>query len=241
MGRGMSGKKKLLIATGLCLFAVGVSVITWRILVSKRASKPTASTQTIENAKPGTSNTDVPDAASTKEYENGQLALKFDYPDTWKITEGENKDGVRVESPDFSYKTTDKGTVTGNFRIYIRKGAREADSKYIGRGVAIDSSQKLTYTKPTPGQRTDTMLSQFGLDKPDNFAFFLIAGNFNLKKGDTLGPNYGKEFDTYIIAGGYSGTDQADDLATHTVSTESFQQTNAYKQAVEILKSIQVR
>jgi hypothetical protein len=148
---------------------------------------------------------------------------------------------VRLESPDFSYQTTSKGTVTGNFRIYIRKGARTVDGKYIGRGYAFQPSEKLVYAQPALGQRADTYLSLFGLDTPDNFAFFLIAGNYNLNKGDTLGPDYGKEIDTYIIAGGFSAKDQKDDLATNPVSTEMVKISNAYKQAQVILKSLQLR
>lgn len=238
-------KRKLLFITGLLILILGVGLITWKLLVKERPSDEVQTTAQSSSDNQSTSlpssGTDVPDATATKEYENGYLALKLDYPDTWKVSESENKDGVRIESPQFNYQSLDKGQVNGTFRIYIRKGARESESKYIGRGVAIGDSVKLVYTKPTQSQRTETNLSQFGLDNPNNFAFFLIAGNFSLKKGDVLGPSYGKEFDTYIIAGGYSADDLTDDLATHTVSNETFYNTNAYKQAVDILKSIQIR
>src|SRR5690606_36986054 len=130
------------------------------------------------------------------------------------------------------YETTSKGVVNGNFRVYIRVTAREIDGKYIGRGFAIAPSEPLVYSNPLSTQRKDTYLSAFGLDKTDNFNFFLIAGNFNLKKGDSLGPNFGKEAGTYIIAGGYSSDDLKDDLAMNTVPTDSYSKTEAYKQAI---------
>lgn len=238
------GKKKIvLVIIGIAITIFGIGLITWKLLIKENPTSSTSKVTAPSSSQPTEQSTDsdVPNYTTTKEYENGLLALKLDYPDTWKITESENKDGVRIESPDFTYATLDKGQVKGNFRIYIRKGARSTDSKYIGRGVSIADSQKLVYTKPTPGQRTETYLSHFGLDKPDNFAFFLIAGNFSLKKGDTLGPNYGKEFDTYIIAGGYSDASLKDDLATHTLPSNTYANLSAYKQAVDILKSIQVR
>ncbi len=68
----------------------------------------------------------------------------------------------------------------------------------------------------------------------------MIAGNFSLQKDESLGPEYGREPETYIIAGGYSSTELTDDLATNQVGLEYFSQTNAYKQAIEILKSLKI-
>ncbi len=192
-----------------------------------------------DTAESQASTSDVVDVATTKDYTNDVMRFSVSYPTTWTVTPGTG--GFRVESPDFSYRTLDKGTVTGNFRIYVRQGARQADGVIIGRGVATMPSEKLVYAAPTASQRKDTNLSFFGLDKIDNFAFFLIAGNFSLKQGDTLGPNYGKEPDTYIIVGGYSAKSLEEDLAMNKVSTETFQTTKAYKQAIDILKSIKIQ
>ena len=42
----------------------------------------------------------------------------------------------------------------------------------------------------------------------------------SLQKGDTLGPNYGREQGTFIIACGFSSKDLKDDLATNPVSPD---------------------
>ncbi|MDB5164013.1 MAG: hypothetical protein JWS12_631 [Candidatus Saccharibacteria bacterium] len=213
----------------------------WWSKRNKPAVTPTAAKSTASSPAPSTAKTsDVPDVTGTKKYTNAALSLTLNYPSTWTATDGTDG-GVRFVSPDFTYKTTNKGTLTGNFRIYIRQGARPPDSKYIGRGVAIQPSEQLTYTQPTSSQRKQTYVSFFGLDTADNFAYFFVAGNFNLKKDDTLGPNYGKEADTYIISGGYSAKDLVDDMATNTVPTTSFQTTKAYKQAIDIIKSLQLQ
>lgn len=225
----------------LALALVGFAL--WKFVLSdKPAAEPAQLTTQTSNDRSGEGNPaseDVPEATSTKEYSNGFLGLKLTHPDTWTATEAEN--GVRLESPSFTYHTEAKGNVSGYFRIYIRKGARSQDGKYIGRGYAIQASEKLAYTNPAPGQLAETNLSLFGLDEPTDFAFFMIAGNYSLQKGDTLGPNYGKEIDTYIIAGGFSEKALTEDLATNPVDPDLLKTSRAYKQAIDIVKSLNLR
>lgn len=233
--------KRWLLVFPAAVLIIALGFAAWKQFGTKSPA-PQAINSTETNS--GSNNTettenDVPDATSTKEYSNGFLGLKLTQPDTWTTTEAEN--GVRIESPSFTYAAQDKGEVSGYFRIYIRKGARTVDGKYIGRGYAIQPSEKLTYANPAPGQRAETNLTLFGLDEPTNFAFFMIAGNYSLQKGDTLGPNYGKEAETYIIAGGFSEKALTDDLATNPVDPELLKTSNAYKQALEILKSLSLR
>lgn len=206
-------------------------------MLLKPKNKQTSTTTEQKTATATTQEEAV--TTSTKTYTNDIMRINFKYPDNWTVTEDSNV--VLVTSPEFSYKTVDKGSVNGIFKIYIRQGAQSADSKIIGRGVAVAPSEKLTYANPAPSQRKDTFLTNFGLDTTDNFAYFLIAGNFDLKKGDTLGPNYGKEPDTFIITGGYATKDMKEGLATSTVPVDSYQNTTAYKQAVDVLKSLQIQ
>lgn len=237
---GRRGKTIVFVLIGLVV-AGAVGFGTWKFVFNK-SSEPAQQNQTsVNQGNSGSSNAngDVPAAELTEEYTSSAMRITFKYPKTWTVSESGG--GVLITSPNFSFNTLNNGEVDGNFRIYIRKGAREQDRKYIGKGVAIMPSQKLVYTEPLPDQRTETNLSFFGDDNSSNFAFFLIAGNYELKKDDTLGPDYGKEPETFIIAGGYSGKALTDDLATYQVSTETFQQTNAYQQAVDILKSLQIK
>jgi hypothetical protein len=145
-----------------------------------------------------------------------------------------------VQSQAFTYKTADGQSKNGNFRVYISKPATTDDSAVIAKGVANQPSTKLVYAKPTPAQRTETNLSTFGLDSDNNFAFLLITGNFALQKGDTLGPNFGKEIETIVIGGGYSEPGLTPGMGTNAVPFSGFQNTNAYKQAIAIIESFEI-
>ncbi len=234
--------KKFLIGLFVFLLVIGLAVVI--VMLLKTPDKPvsnnsSASPVTNNSSQQPAQTSDVPEANNTESYTSSPYRITFSYPKTWMLTEASDN-GIRVESKKFSYTKSDGSTTTGNFRIYIRKGGRDQDGSIIGKGVAIEPSEKLKYDNPTPSQRKQTNLSQFGMNTPDNFAFFLIAGNYELKKGDTLGPDYGKEAETIIIAGGYSSEDLKDDLATNAVPTDWFKTTNAYKQAMAILQSLEI-
>ncbi len=228
-------KKALLILLILLLLgAAGFAV--WKYFIEPGGETSVDTAGQSESAQEQTS--DIAETPLTETYSSEELRLDFKYPADWIVSEGAG--GIRIESPEFTYQT-ESGETKGLFRLYIRKGARDADSKYIGRGVAIAPSEGLSYQDPLPGQRKDTLLSAFGLDTPDSFNFFLVAGNFDLKKGDTLGPDFGKEADAYIIAGGFTDNDNSEDLQMNSVRTDQYNQSSAYKQAVQIIKSLQLR
>ncbi len=203
------------------------------------ATPATSSNQEESSAQKTQPSSDVPDSSASETYQSNALSVAFKHPTTWKVSEANG--GIRVESPSFTFPSRYQGEVSGNFRIYIRQGARKVDGTYIGRGYAVKPSEKLVYTQPAVGQRSETLLSSFGYDTTDNFAFFLIAGNFQLAPGDTLGPDYGKEAETYIITGGYASPSAVDDLSAIPVSLNYYQTTNAYRQALAILGSLQLK
>lgn len=235
--------KKLLLVL-LCLaILLGAAFAGWKFFDSKRTA-PVAQQPNTENqldAPEGqtSNNTDVvPEAENIKTFKADHPRISFAYPSTWTVSEKDN--GIRIESPSFKYMTTDIGEVTGNFRIYIRQQARTADSKYIGDGIAIKPSEKLIYNDPAVGQLPETNLIHFGLKDTGHFAYFFIAGNYSLQQNDTLGPDYGKEPQTYIITGGYSSPELTEDMATHKVPLDYYTETSAFNQALVILKSLQI-
>lgn len=234
-----SKRQKLIYAGLFILFLIILGFGAYK-LGSRKPATENSGASAEQQATSQSSEKDVPDVAETKDFENGFLGLKLTYPANWKAVEDDNRTELRLESPKFNYQTASTGAVDGYFRIYIRRGARDVDGQYIGRGYAMEQSKKLVYSNPADGQRADTFLTLFGIDTPDNFGFFMIAGNYNLNQGDTLGPDYGKEAETYIIAGGFSSEELADDMATNPVSPELVQTSNAYKQAIKILESIQI-
>lgn len=232
-------KKKLVIILILVTLVAAASAGAWLFLSNKKSQKPQANNSSANGSEQEEEKTsDTPETSATETLKSDFPRMELAYPNTWTATQNDN--GVKLESPEFSYETLDGETAKGNFRLYIRQGAREADSAYIGRGVAVLASEKLAYKEPVTGQRPETNMSFFGLDAQDHFAFLFIAGNFSLQPGETLGPGYGKEPETFIVAGGYSSKELTEDLATNKVALDYFQTTNAYKQALEIIKSLKL-
>lgn len=235
----LKSRKKLPIIVILIVIALAAGTGAWFFFSNKKGQKPqTSNSQTDSSQQAAEKTSDSPETSATETLKSDFPRMELAYPNTWTVTRNDN--GIKLESPEFSYETVDGETVAGNFRLYIRQGAREADSSYIGRGVAILASEKLAYKEPVTGQRPETNMSFFGVDAQDHFAFLLIAGNFSLQPSETLGPNYGKEPETFIVAGGYSSKELTEDLATNKVAVDYFQTTNAYKQAVEIIKSLKL-
>lgn len=227
-----------LVITLVVLLLLAGGAAAWYFLIRQPAQP--AQQQTVEPAKDIPASTDdVPEATNTETFTSSPYRITFQHPKTWKVTEA-NDNSLLIQSENFSYKTAKGESKNGNFRVYVRKGAQAADSQAIGKGVAIRASAKLVYKKPTPVQRTETNLSLFGLDTEDNFSFLLITGNFTLQKGDTLGPNFGKEIETVVIGGGYSEPSLEVGMATNPVSLDYFESTNAYKQAIAIIESFEI-
>lgn len=165
--------------------------------------------------------------------------LEFTYPNTWELTEAEG--GVTVRSPEFSFSDSSGAVIEdGYFTVYMRQGARSQDSTYIGAGLASKPSEPLTYSDPALGQREQTSVSFFGTGGRPITDFFLVAGNFSLEPGDTLGPDFASEPDDYLIAGGYSSPELTDDIQMHPVETSFFTGTEAYRQALDIIKALKI-
>lgn len=175
----------------------------------------------------------------SESFESEFLLVNIKYPNGWEARE--ENDAIIITSPSFQYEEKSGDSADGFFRIYIKRGATDTDGKYLGRGYAISDSEKINYSQPANGQRKDTYLTNFGLDTPDNFAYFVVQGNFNLKKGDTLGPKFAHEPSAFLIAGGFSSDDNKEPLATNILSADSFAVEANYKTALEIIKSIQIR
>lgn len=229
---------------GLVVVLVVIAVLTlagiagWLLFGRDSGTTNPPTNQPTQNNT--TTNTDdVPEAVNSETFTSSPYRITFQYPKTWKVTEN-NDNSLLVESQAFTYKMNNGQTKNGNFRVYVTKPASNDDSAIIAKGVANQASTKLVYTKPTPAQRTETNLSTFGLDSENNFVFLLITGNFTLQKGDTLGPNFGKEIETIVIGGGYSEPGLQPGMATNVVPLSGFQETNAYKQAIAIIQSFEI-
>lgn len=235
-------KKRLaILAITLILIAAG-AVAAWKFIpeINKKDSDPTKTSQSEANQQESTDQqADIGDTTLSETYTSDFLRITLKHPKSWQVSDDNN--AVLVKSPNFKLKEKNGTETDSYFKIYIRRGATQNDGTYLGKGYAIAQSEKLTYNDPATGQRKDTLLTNFGIDTPDNFAYFVVQGNFNLKKGDTLGPKFASEVDSFLIAGGFAGAEQKDGLSTKIVAEDSFAENPAYLTAVEIVKTLQLK
>lgn len=232
--------KKLFLGILILIIVAGLAFVGWKLFADKeevahpQSQQPSNQSQADNSADDGLGSSEL-----DKEYTNDFLRLSFKYPSSWTVNDVD--DAITIKSPDIKYKQNNGMETTGYFKIYIKKGATQSDGKYLGKGYAVANSEKIAYSEPATGQRSETFLTDFGLDTPDNFAYFIVQGNFDLKKGDTLGPSYGKEIDAYLISGGFSSSDQTDNMATNAVGLGTYKSSESYKVAVEIVKSLKIK
>lgn len=233
-----SPMKGLLIVL-VVMLVLGIAGAAGWFFILRDSDKPAQQQSQAQTTDTQDITDDVPEASNTETFTSSPYRITFQYPKTWTVTE-DNDNSFLIQSQEFTYKLASGGTKKGNFRVYVSKPADADDSAIIAKGVAVQPSSKLVYKKPTAAQRTETNLSLFGLDTVDNFAFLVITGNFVLQKGDTLGPNFGKEIETILIGGGYSEPSLTPGMATNPVPVDGFQDTNAYQQAIAIIESFEI-
>jgi len=235
--KGNSGwAKKIAVTFGILLLLAASGYAIWKYFLNdtEESAPVQQTTETTTNTQ-----TEYKPAEGTKEFASTTLNTSFNYPSDWTVTEKDG--GIKIESPKFTYIVTQGNETEGNFKVYIRKGARQVDSPYIGKGYAAKASQKLAYTNPAVGQRADTLLQTFGYDTPDNFAYIFLASSFQLDVGETLGPNYGKEPETILVVGGFSDPSLTDDFAMNSVPLTDYENQAAYKQAMTLVQSLQFK
>lgn len=228
--------KGLIIVLVIVLVLAAAGVVGWLFLGNNSDPAPQPEPAPQVNQTP---TDDVPEAQNTETFTSDVYRITFGYPKTWTVTE-EDDNGLLIQSQEFTYKNISGEDTNGNFRVYIRKPSTTANSEIIAKGVAITASQKLKYTNPAADQRAETNLTNFGKDANNNFSFTLITSNFDLQAGATLGPNFALEADAFLIGGGYSQSNLTPGLATVEVPTDNYSSTNAYKQALAIIASLQI-
>lgn len=233
-------RRTIFLLIGIIL-VVAIGLAAWKFIPSKNETpKPAQSNQNqTQSSASAPADLGIGDTALSQDYKSDFLRMNFKYPGSWKVSEQNNS--VTVKSPTFNLQENNGMQSTGYFKIYIARGASATDGKYLGKGYAVAPSEKITYSEPVAGQRKDTYLTNFGIDTPDNFAYCVVQGNFNLAAGDTLGPKFASEPDSFLITGGFATDGEKDGLATKVVSQDYFATNQAYKAAVEIIKSLQLK
>lgn len=113
--------------------------------------------QSSANSSQKDTSSDTPQQqAATKHYDYAPLGLGFDYPENWKVTEASGK--VVVASPATKLKTS-TGTTNAQIVFMIQSKQTSLPGFKNGNGLAVRTSEKVAYTKPTQNQRAQTYMT----------------------------------------------------------------------------------
>lgn len=226
------------------IILAAAGIVAWKLVPAKQSGQKPSAAASEQNQNTSEDQADAVALALgntnlTETYTSDTLRLEFKHPPGWKVAEQAN--ALMIKSPAFDLADRNGSVASTYFKIYIKQGANGTDGKYLGRGYAVAPSEKLTYANPAVGQRKTTFLTDFGLDTSDNFAYFVVQGNFNLEKGDTLGPKFASETEAFLLSGGFASEQEKDNLQTRLITTDSYKQNLAYQTAVEIVKTLQLK
>lgn len=234
---GSNTKKYLIITSILIIIFAAAGFAAWKFLLTdsnQTADQPVSETESQNEAANGSSLSEL-----TQEYTSDRLLIDFKYPTDWKVDE--NSGEIIVYSQEAEITDVSGEAVSAEFRLLIKQGAEETDSEYLGHGFVIKKSKPIKYTDPAAGQRKKSFVTDFGLDSSDNFAYFIVQGNFELEKDETLGPDFAKEADAILISGGFYSKDSKGKTKLVSLDPETYQLDEAYLSAIEIVKTLRLR
>lgn len=230
-------KKYLIVALILIVVSSAAGFAAWKLLLAK--SNPTAANTVSETENQNEAPAENTLNDLTQEYTSDRLLVDIKYPAAWKAEEDAGE--IIVYSPETEVTAANGETVPVEFKVLIKQGADKTDSEYLGRGFAVEKSEPIKYNDPATGQRQKTFVTNFGLDSSDNFAYFIVQGNFNLKKDETLGPDFAGEADAILVSGGFYSKDSEDKTKLISLDPDNYKSDETYLTAIEIVKTLRLR
>ncbi|HEX5798226.1 MAG TPA: hypothetical protein VFX79_02620 [Candidatus Saccharimonadales bacterium] len=229
-------KKYLIVAAVLIILGAG-GFAAWKFLLS--SDKQTTDQSEPEAESQSSAAEEASAGEPTQEYSSDRLLIDFKYPAGWEVEEDSGE--VAVTSPEATVTDVNGEELSAEFKVFIKQGADQSDGEYLGRGFAIRKSQPFKYSDPAAAQREDSFITDFGLDASNNFAYFIAQGNFNLKKDETLGPDFASESDAVLVSGGFYSKDSEDETQLVSLDPEAYQSDETYLLALEIVKTLRLR
>jgi hypothetical protein len=245
-GHHKKSKKALYIILGiiggLVLLGAG-GVAAWVLTKKSDSDKPTSNQQqTGQNSNQPSSASQQPSGVQSKgnsyTYKSTKLNIGVTYPKAWTMRESSNKEELVITSPQTTYTKKDGTSTQGVLTVKLRNGIiPDAIKTTVQNAIAVADSEVVAYTAPTGDQRQYTNLSYIGPDA-NSFTFALITGYTEYKAAQLVGGGVDLNGQAYMFAAGY-GADSGDSLAFDPVPKADFN-TATFKQAVEILESLQI-
>ncbi len=233
-----SGKKKYLIIIPVVITILAAAgFAAWKFLLNgneQAANQPAVETENQDNMAE-----EAAPLEPTQEYTSDRLLIDIKYPAGWKVEEDSGE--IVVTSPEATVTDVNGEELPAEFKVLIKQGADQSDGEYLGRGFAVRKSQPFKYSDPASAQREKSFITDFGLDASNNFAYFIAQGNFDLKKDETLGPDFASEADAVLVSGGFYSEDSEDETQLVSLDPEAYQSDETYLLALEIVKTLRLR
>lgn len=98
------------------------------------------------------------EAEPVNTHNSSAFLLRFDYPQTWKVTEGADNKIVAV-SPPTELRLAGGRQQTGQITMTIQRKQISLPEFTAGPATAIRESEKIDYAKPSQAQRASTYIS----------------------------------------------------------------------------------
>jgi hypothetical protein len=170
------------IAVLVLVIALGAAVY-W----NTRGEQPkTASGATQEGAGNAPVADDRP--VPTKQYDSTKMALGFDYPETWKVTE-DASGKITVTAPVTQLMGVNGQQQQGRAVVTISPKGQNLTPFDAGNATAVSDSVKIKYTKPSSAQRAETYSSfaQYAATTATGaLDGVYITGDFGYQKGQAI-------------------------------------------------------
>lgn len=235
-GSDSNTKKYLLISFILIILAVG-GFAAWKFFLKdeQTTSWPVQQAENQNNSADDKS----PLAGLTQKYSSDKLMVDIKYPAGWKVDESSGE--ITIYSPTEDIESVEGESLPAEFRVLIKQGAGETDSEYLGRGFAVKASKPIKYIDPAFNQRKKSLITDFGLDASTSFSYFVVQGNFKLKKDETLGSDFASEADEILVSGGFYSKDSKDKTKLVSLDPKTYESNELYLTAIEIIKTLKLR
>ena len=232
-------RKWWFIIGGAVLGVLLIGAVTYFLLAKDDTAAPAQQNTKTEPGKDAFLDEETPepsaDAATLQTFKSATLNIEVTHRKDWTAREVVEDKAVILTSPPITYDRKE-GSTRSVFTLKIRQGVTTDQSATINNAAAVKDSEVIAYAAPTPAQRLYTNVSYAGKD--DSFNFVMVTGSNAYKAG---APFTGLLLngDTFLIAGGY-GADKGDALEFDDIAVGDMEQSPAFGQAIDIIKSLKV-
>jgi len=135
----------------IAILTAGLGYAGWYYLLRE----PMNEIRAEQNGNQVAAATPPPSSNGIKHYESTNFAMKFDYPDSWVVTDTAEK--LTVISP--TKKVAGNNVYGPQTVITIQPRQASTPAFKEGNATAIIASEKITYAKPSSTQRANSYLS----------------------------------------------------------------------------------